>query len=312
MKAFEFRLSNTVTLTGICNLPPRSSSNQRQAPLIVGIHGGSYKSSYFHADEKHTAKLSSDALGVPFVAIDRPCYGGSTSLLPIPSESSFQEELATRLHQLILPRIWTEFGQTSHCNCIVLHAHSLGAPGAVIASALHAREHATTGKSSYPLGGLILSGFGTRQINPGFNPFEGINPPPTTVNYPLDLKQQMMLPDGTADAEIYKIGEQMDEPMPMQEMQILYGLWLDPAWRSRWTNNVKVPLMIGLFGKDCFWVPTEEHLQEFIACFPGSPRRDGSIVKGAPHCTELSHWSQGWYARCFGFAMECAESQTCP
>jgi len=29
-------------------------------------------------------------------------------------------------------------------------------------------------------------------------------------------------------------------------------------------------------------------------------------VPGAPHAIELSYWGQGWYARCFGFAMECA------
>jgi len=35
---------------------------------------------------------------------------------------------------------------------------------------------------------------------------------------------------------------------------------------------------------------------------------EGSLLRGAPHCIELSFWAQGRYARCFGFAMECSAS----
>ena len=64
----------------------------------MGIHGGGYKSAYFDADSKHTASIASQAFGVPFVAIDRPCYGGTTSILPITLDSSYPDECAIPPH----------------------------------------------------------------------------------------------------------------------------------------------------------------------------------------------------------------------
>lgn len=56
------------------------------------------------------------------------------------------------------------------------------------------------------------------------------------------------------------------------------------------------------------WKGTEEHLRELASAFTKSERVDGTIVEGAPHNMEMSYWARGWYARCFGFALECAAS----
>jgi hypothetical protein len=66
--------------------------------------------------------------------------------------------------------------------------------------------------------------------------------------------------------------------------------------------------MIGLAERDQLWKGTDEHVKGFASAFSGSPRVDGSVVRGAPHNLEMSYWAQGWYARSFGFAMECAAS----
>lgn len=66
--------------------------------------------------------------------------------------------------------------------------------------------------------------------------------------------------------------------------------------------------MFSLVEDDPFFVSTEEEIKICVKSFKSSVRVDGSLLKGAPHCVELSHWSQGWYARCLGFAMECAAS----
>lgn len=66
--------------------------------------------------------------------------------------------------------------------------------------------------------------------------------------------------------------------------------------------------MIGIASHDRMWSGTKEHLDDFSDCFTKSVRVDGSVIRGAPHNMEMSYWSKGWYARCFGFAMESAVS----
>jgi hypothetical protein len=64
--------------------------------------------------------------------------------------------------------------------------------------------------------------------------------------------------------------------------------------------------MFALVENDPFFEATKQELETCMAAFTSSIRVDGSLINGAPHCMELSYWSQGWYARCFGFAMECS------
>ena len=65
-----------------------------------------------------------------------------------------------------------------------------------------------------------------------------------------------------------------------------------------------IPLNIA--GEDFVLTVSEQHVRDFAAAFTKSPRVESGIVLGAPHCIELSRFGQGWYARAFGFALECA------
>ncbi|KIW36566.1 uncharacterized protein PV06_11216 [Exophiala oligosperma] len=113
-----------------------------------------------------------------------------------------------------------------------------------------------------------------------------------------------MLQKGCADPEIYKYTHQLNHPLPVAEMRSATEVWL-PRWRDL-AASVVVPVMIGFAGDDLMWKSTEEHLQEFSGAFLRSERVDGCIITGAPHNMEMSYWATGWYARCFGFALECA------
>ena len=66
--------------------------------------------------------------------------------------------------------------------------------------------------------------------------------------------------------------------------------------------------MFALVEDDAFFKATEGEVETCTKAFKKSVRVDGTLMKGAPHCMELSYWSQGWYARCFGFALECSAS----
>lgn len=298
MQSFKITLPNNKLLTGLHSFPSPIAPN---TPLIVALHGGTYTAKYFDVDTAHTASLASIGLGVPFVAIDRPGYAGSTSFFPIPSDSSYPQELGSWLHQYILPALWKEFGEPSGCSCIVLHSHSLGATGAIIAAGLHAEE----ANKAYPLAGISMSGFGSQPTGPPPKPPQDPDAPPaTTITIPPVFKDAVMLQKGLANPEIYKYTEALNQSMPVEEAADIERAWF-PKWKE-WAASVEVPVMIGLAGSDLMWKGTEDHLREFSLAFTKSARVDGTVVLGAPHNMEMSHWARGWYARCFGFALECA------
>lgn len=299
MESFTITLSNAATLTGRFNIPssltpfPDSPSQTlKYRPLIVALHGGSYSSLYFDVDPKYTASSISDALCIPFVAIDRPGYEDSSYYDPIPEGSTYAELYGDWLHDFILPALWAKFGTPNHCNCIVLHCHSLGTPGAVVAAGRHARERSD--KTKYPLGGLISSGWGSLAKYPTV---------PNAMLVPA-LRDEMMLPPGTAESSMYANTERLMRSVPAEE-RVGRKAWM-PRWREEWAPLVRVPMMLAVSERDTLWEGTEEHLRDWMAGFTGSVRVDGSFIRGAPHNIELSLWSKGWYTRCFGFALECA------
>lgn len=302
MQPFTLTLSDGAVVTGLFNLPALTATAPRYRPLLIGLHGGSYSSHYFDVDASHTASLASNAHSVPFVAIDRPGYKGSTSFTPIPEGTTYHEVTADRLHDFILPALWEKYGQG--CTGIALLCHSLGAPGAVIAAAAHAEEAEAGSPHNYPLLGLIISGFGTMPHDPEFT-FLNREPRPEFINFPPPAKDAIMMPPGTADPNVYKYTEELDQPCTFDEVADAKRVWL-PRWRAEWGSKVTAAVMIGIAELDGLWVGTQEHARDFAEGFGKSIRVEAGVVSGAPHNLEMSYWAQGWYARCFGFALECA------
>lgn len=302
MHPFKLPLSNGAVVTGLHNLPAPSPTASRHRPLIVALHGGTYTAKYFDVNASHTASTTSDGLRVPLVAINRPGYLDSTSFAPIPDGSSYPEEYGAWLHQYILPTLWLEFGKPSGCNCIVLHCHSLGTTGAIISASMYAKD----ANKQYPLGGISTSGFGIQLAGSRYRPPQDPHNPPTTITFPPEVKDSIMLQTGHADPEMYSYTEELNHDVPIEEITSIDSVWF-PRWKE-WAGNVEVPVMIGLAGHDLMWKGTEEHLRDYAGAFSKSERVDGSVIKGAPHNLEMSYWAPGWYARCFGFALECAAS----
>lgn len=310
MQAFKASLPNGRTVSGHHCEPDTSSPayaalDDSRRPLFVAIHGGSYCSTYFDADAKHSAALCSNALGVPVVAIDRPLYQETSSFYPIPEGKTYHEELAVQLHKHILPTLWKEYGQG--CGSMVLHCHSLATPSAVILAGWYARERAQGNTPAYPLSGLTISGFGT-QNTPHIVEQTKLPPPdplPEYTDFDPEDKDKRMFAEGTVAPGIYKQTERLNNRLPYAEVGDYNLIWANGKWRAL-CGAVEVPVMIGMAEKDALWMGTEEHVREFAGGFSSSERVDASVVKGAPHCIELSYWAQGWYARCFGWALECA------
>ncbi|KAH8899155.1 hypothetical protein GQ53DRAFT_742224 [Thozetella sp. PMI_491] len=299
METFTHTVTGGATVTGRYHIPallpaPAVGAKTSRA-LVVALHGGSYSSLYFDVDANHTASIASDALSIPVVALNRPGYDGSTFPDSAPEDGNYAELYADWLHTAALPAVWDKFGAPNECTAVVLLCHSLASTGAVTAAATYA--DAAPEQRRYPLAGLIMSGWGSILDKP---------PPSIDLFTAVASRDALMLPPGTADPAIYAHTERLMRPLPPTEMTAM-AAWL-PRWRTEWAPRVRVPVMLGMADKDALWPGTDEHVRDWIAAFSGSPRVEGSVLRGAPHNLEMSLWSRGWYARCFGFAYECAVS----
>jgi pimeloyl-ACP methyl ester carboxylesterase len=310
MKPFTLLLSNGARVSGLVSIPTRTSTTPHHRPLLVGVHGGTYTSSYFAAgDGANSSLTTAAALGVPFVAIDRPGYKDSTPLpSPVAEGSTFLQDEGKWLHEHTLPAIWNQWGVESEATTIVVLAHSLGSPSAIVAAALHARSR----EPAYPLGGLIVSGWGTepagsKEVILHMIKTMSIN---GRISFPIEHKDEPML-GGTleerqacASPEILSLTTQLDHSMSHGEAEdgnmFWFGYWLDYA------RDVSVPIMYAMGEHDGLWKATTQTVEDFARCFKGSRRVERGVVLEAPHCLELSFWGPGWIARCAGFAVECA------
>lgn len=169
-----------------------------------------------------------------------------------------------------------------------------------MAAALHAQDE----KPLYPLGGLIASDMGDnlrskRDVDPHAKDEHSL--------VPTEAKDAIMFKPGTAPRKTFEQSERLNTPSPRAETEQFVSTWL-PVWKEKWAAHVMAPVMFSLVEDDCFFLADEQEIDTSVRAFKNSSRVDGSLIRGAPHCMELSYWSQGWYAWCFGFALECAAS----
>lgn len=69
-------------------------------------------------------------------------------------------------------------------------------------------------------------------------------------------------------------------------------------------KDVTLLIMCAMGERNWLWEGGKTYIRDFEKWFPKCPRFDGSTVLGAPHSLEWSLVGQGWYVRCFGWAME--------
>lgn len=301
---FSLALGNGAVVTGIAHVPPIASTTyMKSKPLIIGVHGATCTAQNFDISPDYTASLISTALCVPFVAFNRPGYAGSSPLAPNNEATSYLREDGSWEHNFILPALWNHFGVTNNCNGIVLLSHSMGVPGSIVAAALWSREISP----KYPLRGLILSGFGVETFWTDQAALRGSpdNTMSSKLTFPIAVKETLMLSDASlrcAEPEVRSLVGLQTVPMQRDELIDMASMWPN-YWRT-YAESVGVPILYAVGEHDWLWKGTKELVNEFGSCFPKCPRFEGGVVQGAPHALEWSSVSSGWYARCFGWAME--------
>ncbi|KAI4180820.1 MAG: hypothetical protein L6R41_006994 [Letrouitia leprolyta] len=304
MEPLSLPLSNNVIVTGLRTPPTPSTA---YTPLIVALHGGAYSAHYYDATPSHSALAYSKFLNVPFVSLNRPGYLDSTALrAPFAEDSTYCQEEGKYLHHEILPAIWKAYSKEYGVSSIVILAHSLSAPMTIVAAALNASEQ----KSSYPLAGIILSGFGTSLNHDTvsfLHPYLPTDPNTTHAAIPASVKNEIMLcskaSPSLCDEDSLAASASLNTAVGMAEFADGCGTWAT-YWRDRYAKYVSCPVMYNLAGEDRLWHANVEALDGFAVAFTGSKRLDKGIVVGAPHCMEFGRARKGWYSRCFGWAIE--------
>ena len=300
-ESFEIKLPYSVTITGLKIVPTATAPALRYKPLVVMFHGGGCTAHHFDASPALTASITSQALGVLVVSINRPGYLGSTALPPDYLErTNFHENLGHFQHKHLLPTIWREFVIPNQCTALVLLAHSLGSPGIIIAASLHAQESKSFADSSlYPLAGIIYPGWGFLETK------ENLVFPKSAKEH-VKWKQLIMcgFPEkNCVSSDVWNLVKSQDHPMHQNET-LEVRTWL---WKSYWRNysdQVTVPVMFAQAEHDLFFEGSWAQVEEISSSFPKSRRFDGNVIHGAPHAIEYSWMAQGWYAACFGFAIQ--------
>ncbi|MCJ1484289.1 hypothetical protein MMC06_004457 [Schaereria dolodes] len=307
MQSFILDLSDGGRVTGLLTFPKADPSiPSSHLPLIVAIHGGAYSSSYFFADSEHSALPFSIARGIPLIAINRPGYKDSTPLPSVPSDSSFIREEGKYLHNYVLPAIWKKYAVLLGVSSIVLHMHSFGALGAVIAAALYTDE---VKRKTYSLAGLVISGIGTTGQQPDEAVRRLLAKKPPRAALPCGNGDTTMLQtsrERVLDSD--SIGrETSDSKTSFAEAYDARELWVD-YWMD-YATRVGVPVMYALTEMEKYCEQSKGYTQKLAAVFERNYKAERSSIVGAPQATELNYMSKGWYGRVFGFAIECGVAE---
>lgn len=169
----------------------------------------------------------------------------------------------------------------------------------------------------YPLAGLILSSLGTRPVvhdqTPSVDNTTSSNsstPPPAEMYFPTEVKRDLMFSEAKwkcVDPALAPLLEVQSTCILLEELVDLRTQWA--TYRASYSQDVEVPILYVHGERDWLWEASKETLAEFAALFPKCPKFDTSLMLDAPHALEWSEVGQGWYARCFGFAVEVCGSQ---
>jgi pimeloyl-ACP methyl ester carboxylesterase len=184
----------------------------------------------------------------------------------------------------------------------------MAVPQVIIASALRSDQQSSVA-FTYPLAGVILSGYGCR-FHPARKAFLKILPVeeyPPFINYPVDSKSELMLSAqdlALCDESMYSMIESQNVPMTREELVSGIGWFQEPEVIQEYCGKVTMPVLYGLGEHDFLWEGSMEHVDDFRKLFPNNPSFEGSLVKGAPHAIEWSKIGQGWYLKCFGWAAQ--------
>lgn len=308
MAAYSISLPSGGVVTGTDFSGPERQTLSIGRPLLVLAPGGTYTTDFFDADENHTVRKWSDALGLPVIGVNRPGYG----TIPPPTgmdkkANSFIQQSGRWLHEKALPAVWERFAAKYEATSIVLYGHSIGGAVAVVAASQY-----EDGRAPYQLSGLSMAGVGCDPaVDEFLTMFEEMHKteevgPATPLKFPKEGQEKSMLGPQPElyDAAIRQQTDRLANPIYLQELYDIEFLW--PKYWTQYAQSVSVPVLYNMGEHDQLWTVNEDTMRRFGGGFTKSPSVTTSISRHSLHCIEFSHQSSGYYIRLLGFAVECA------
>ncbi len=271
-------------VSGLRRTPERPAAPE--VPLIVALHGGTYTSAYFDLPGFSLLDRAARA-GIPVVALDRPCYGETTSLEP--GRETIGNS-ADRLDAIIAGLVAHEPRRR-----IVLLGHSIGA---AIALTIAAR------RPSWPLAGVAASGL-CLDSPPEAGAAWASLPETTMVDLPPALKDAVMFgPAGSFDPAVPEAGHAADAPVPRAELIDIALGW--PTVAADILGSVRVPVHYRLGEHDRLWAASDGEVARFAATLSAASVVDAALLRDTGHCIDWHHGGAGLQRDQIEFARRCA------
>ncbi|CAJ2504483.1 Uu.00g118770.m01.CDS01 [Anthostomella pinea] len=327
---FSLKLANGGTLTGISHIPQNPTISYEAKPLLVGIHGGTCSAHTYDVTPEFTASTWSERLGIPFLAVNRPHVMHSSGwrldrssddpghpAFEVKEENSFFEEEARWWHEYILPALWQEFAAPNGCNSIVTTSHSLGTPMTILTASLYSAQ-ASPEKGEYKWAGLIDSGWAeanTQRFYSTFGQEPTRDPDDIPLSHDPSIHAQPIRKEDKADIMLGPKGMEPDPslrellasgstPVLMEESMAMATWW--PQNKAKAQAGVKIPVLCALPEYDWAWQGSRRNIDAFCKGFVNAPRVEGACVEGTGHTIDLGPCRDGWWIRCYGWALEVA------
>ncbi len=276
--------SGGMTLSAIYAAPETSPR-----ATIVGLHGGSYDSSYFDYSRPPNISFLDFAAqsGFAVIAVDRPGYGTATGIDPDQSLFSAQAEILDDA----ISQIWQNYGGGAG---VFLCGHSIGG---MISLTIAARE------THFPLLGAEVSGMGV-VYQPGTpEAMEGLIGDAPTLSFPLEARKNVMY----GPPELFHIDAQAEDfehaqPIPVAELREAFG-W--PERLLALGPSIKIPVQATLVEFDNIWSSSKEARDKLQSVFTGSPLAEVRYLPLAGHSTHSHFAARAHYHEILGYAELC-------
>jgi pimeloyl-ACP methyl ester carboxylesterase len=304
--SLELADGSIVTGSTFLKLKPTVKLSSPAIPLVVLVHGGSCNSDYFDIDEEHTVRHFTEVLGIPAIALNRPGYGGTTSLPspPAGNTETYIQRHGRWLHELALPAVWKEFSKALNVSSVVLYGVSVGGGVAIVAAGLAGR---TT--MAYKLSGLALSALGSIPDTGPMSRFFGDQYAITgkVIEIPHEFREKQSAGSNAAlfNTSVFRSrrGEANTTDEEVYDINIQW-----PKYYASYAKNVGVQVLYSVGNVDTLWHLNADTVNGFGQAFANSPWVETRLMDNAPHAVEYSYQCSGLLLRVFGFALECAAS----
>jgi pimeloyl-ACP methyl ester carboxylesterase len=259
---------------------------QKSGPLLVCIHGGSYTSRYFDIPGASLLDRAA-ANGISAVALDRPCYGGSSALKG--EDVTFRhnaDQLSAAVNEL-----WKAHGK-NHSG-VVLLGHSIGGAIAMIMSSQ---------RQPWPLLGLVISGIGDA-LPPGVADVWHSMPPGQPVTLAPEQRAAFMFgPEDTFEPSGFTDHLASASAVPVQELLEVVDRW--PGEAREFASKIEVPVYYGVAEHEKLWVLNDKTVKEFVSAFSRAPYIESHVERGAGHCLDHHRAGAGFQLRELAFVLE--------